>query len=482
MNPLVAEALKRREKLKEAKAKERDRPKLKIYDCMQQCSPKLQPPVWFDSYVEALDNTIDEKGRPQEVNLTFSGPPQHGKTEIAKHAFVSLSQRAPGLSHAYATYNFTRAIQVARKVRDLCALAGLNPKLREAEGELNCDGGTQIRFVGLGGGLTGNPISGLTLIDDPTKDRQDAESKVIRERGWEWLTDVAQTRRHPGSSCVAMATRWHVDDMIGRLIKLFKWVYLRIPAECDSEDDVNGRAIGEALWEAGRPSTWLQQFKNNPYTWASMYQGRPRPRGEALFGEPTFYTELPTGGVGFTRGNGADLAYSEKTRSDWSVLLQGRRYGKKVYLTNEIRRQCQSPEFTDIMARATKQSRTLWLCSGTEKGTAQHIKRSVKGFTYRIASADKYVRATPAAQDGWNLGNILVPEPDSAEWVSDFVDEVCGFTGVKDLCDDRVDALAALWKLLGVSGIAEEAKDLNSGIKRAVQESRAQQIRSAFRR
>jgi predicted phage terminase large subunit-like protein len=164
------------------------------------------------------------------------------------------------------------------------------------------------------------------------------------------------------------------------------------------------------------------------------------------------------------------------------VLLQGRAYAGKVYLTNETRKQVQSPEFTEIMARQTKGSRTLWLCSGTEKGTAQHIKQSVKGFTYRIASTDKYVRATPAAQDGWNVGKILVPEPDTAEWVDPFVDEICGFTGVKDLCDDRVDALAALWKLLCSSGIAEASHDLNAGLKKAVQQSRAQQIRSAFRR
>lgn len=78
------------------------------------------------------------------------------------------------------------------------------------------------------------------------------------------------------------------------------------------------------------------------------------------------------------------------------------------------------------------------------------------------------------------MGKILVPS--ETDWVNEFVEEICGFTGVKDLRDDNVDALAALWRLLAMGLGATAAHDLNVGLKKAAQVSRAQQIRSAFQR
>lgn len=477
MSAFHEEAARARERRRVQQNRSSHRDKLKIYDCMLKCSPNLESPLWFDPYVQALDSVIDEKGNPQELLLCFSGPPQHGKTEISKHALVSISTRAPGLCHGYATYSNDRGREVAEKVKTLCQIAGLNPRLRD--GTLWLDGGTEIRFVGPGGALTGNPINGLMLIDDILKDRQDAESKTIRESIWNWFTDIAQTRRHPGSSVVAMMTRWHIDDLIGRLIKELKWKYLRIPAECDSEDDPLNRALGEYLWPNKRPESFMQQFKVNPYTWASMYQGRPRPRGDSLFGEPHWYDELPNNP--YVRGHGADLAYTEKTRADWSVLLSGRRYGEHLYLTNELRKQCQAPEFTNAMkARQQGKGRILWLCSGTEKGVAQMIRKQIPQFGYRLATADKYQRATPAAEDFWNVGKLLLPS--KADWTNQFVDEICGFSGVGDLCDDRVDALAAFCLLLGRKIIGQVRHDMAERARKTkTKTAQPQDRRTAFR-
>jgi phage terminase large subunit-like protein len=478
MSVLHAEAARRARARQLDKEKASKRPELGVYDCMAKASPHLEPPLHFDRYVKALDSVLDENGRPATIKLCFSGPPQHGKTEIAKHALVSYCTRAPGLRHAFATYNFDRAREVAEKVRAIAYSVGLNPRLRE--GTLYLDGGSEIRFVGIGGGITGNPIDGALIVDDPIKGRKEAESTVQREAAWSWLTDEGFTRRHPNSSIVVMMTRWHLDDMIGRLVKLLKWEYLRIAAECDSTDDPNGREMGQALWDK-RPMSFLEQFKASPYTWASMYQGRPRPRGDSLFGEPVWYKELPSA-KGYVRGHGADLAYTEKTRADWSVLLSGRRYGDQIYATNELRKQCQAPEFTDLMkARQAGKGKILWLCSGTEKGVAQMIRKKIPQFGFRIASADKYMRATPAAEDFWNVGNFLLPE--GAGWAEELAEEVCSFTGVSDLCDDRVDALAALCLLLGRNMIGKVRGDMADKVReQKTKTETARNIRSAFRR
>lgn len=424
-------------------------------------SPHLSEPRHLSPYTVKLDQAIE-----QDTRLVFHAPPQHGKTECAKHAFISWAMRAPGKAHAYGTYNEDRAIGVMKKVKQLAFTAGLDPHSRK--GELFLSGGTEIRFVGIGGGLTGNPISGVLVIDDPMKDRKDAESTIRREDAWDWVKDVAETRLHPGASVICMATRWHADDPSGRFIKEKKYQYIRLAAVCDSNDDPLGREIGEALWPEGRPLSFLERFMVNTYTWASLYQGHPRPRGDSLFKEPTWYTKLPQ--LPFRLGYGADLAYTANTRSDYSVMIQGKLIGRDLYLTGLLRAQKQAPEFTKMMAEQVKRTPgpVRWLCSGTEKGVAHFINQKIPSFGYRIASTDKYVRATPTADTFWNCGHLLVPE--KVSWANAFVDEVCSFTGVKDPQDDQVDALAALGNLFGARAVG--IGEFNEGLKKPVTHDR----------
>lgn len=432
-------AVRRKEKILRDRNKQGD--DLGVVATMRRLSPGLDEPAHLRPYVELLDQAIE-----REVEFCFHAPPQHGKTEALKHALISWAMRAPGKCHAYFTYSDDRAINVMKKVRMLAFAAGLDPHSRK--GELYLSGGTEIRFVGSGGGLTGNPVSGVLAIDDPLSNRKEAESATIRNDRYEAITDVGFTRRHEGSSVICMATRWHADDPSGRLIKNYGFPYIRLAAVCDSPDDPLGREIGEALWPEHRPIEFLRKFMVNVYTWASMYQGHPRPRGDALFKEPTWYKHLPKG-MPWRQGYGADLAYTEKTRSDHSVLLQGRLIGDCLYLTGMLRAQKQAPEFTKLMKETVERQpgRVRWLCSGTEKGVAQFVQKSIPSFSYVIASSDKYVRATPTADAFWNCGKLLVPE--KCTWSNELVEEVCSFTGIKDASDDIVDALAALGNLFG---------------------------------
>lgn len=424
---------------------------LGVVATMKRLSPRLSDPTHLKPYTDQLDKAIET-----DTRLVFHAPPQHGKTECAKHAFISWAMRAPGKEHAYGTYNEDRAISVMKKVKQLAFEAGLDPHSRK--GELTLSGGTQIRFVGIGGGLTGNPINGVLVIDDPMKDRKDAESNVRREDAWDWVKDVAETRlsaqtlAHAGASVICMATRWHADDPSGRFIKEKGYPYIRLAAVCDSPDDPLGREIGDVLWPEEKPLEHLQRFMVNVYTWASLFQGHPRPRGDSLFKEPKWYKNLPHHQP-YRMGYGCDLAYTEKTRSDWSVLLQGRLYGEDLYLTGLLRAQKQAPEFTQLMKATVERApgSVRWLCSGTEKGVAQFVQKSIPSFGYRIVSADKYVRATPTADTFWNSGHLFVPE--KVTWANAYVDEMCSFTGVKDPQDDQVDATAAIGNLFGAKAV-----------------------------
>jgi hypothetical protein len=408
----------------------------------ERVSPHLAKPTWLKPFVTALDDAI-LKG---DVKLCFSAPVQHGKSTVIAHALIFAALVRPGKHHAYSTYSDSRATDVMLEVKRLAEHAGLTPHSRH--NVLTLANGTSIRFVGMGGSLTGAPVSGLHVVDDPLKNRAEANSKLIRDRIYEWFFDVGETRRHPGSSVIVMMSRWHLDDLIGRLTAQEKWRYLRIPAICDSNDDPLGRQIGEALWPAQRSLKWLEPFKRREVTWQSLYQGQPRAIGDTLFNAATYWEgDLPS--LPYTPVYGADLAYTAKTRADHSVLLHGRWYPAlgKLYLINCLRAQVQADKFTDMMGAhwRLEPGRVWWFGNTVEKGAAQLIKRLIPRFEHHLASEDKYVRALPTAEQLWNQQHILVPK--GASWTEAFVDEVIDFTGVSDAEDDQVDALAAIGAL-----------------------------------
>lgn len=427
------------------------------------CSPHLDPPDHLGPYVQALE-ACAHGGQP--VELTFHAPPQHGKSEAAKHALILAAIVRPGLRHAYATYNSERAIKVRNEVARLALEAGLDP--HTADGFLYLAGGTEIRFVGRGTALTGSPVDGFLVVDDILKDRAEALSPTIRDNCWDWFTDVAGTRRHPGSSAIVMNTRWSLDDLIGRLVQRWQWPFCRLAAECDSDDDPLGRALGEALWPAKRPIDWLQQHKRSPMTWASMYQGRPRPQGDALFQDATYYDALPAF-KGYRTMYGCDLAYTGKTRADWSVLIRGRLYPDgALYLTDVIRDQVQADVFTARMAARVEADPgpVLWFGNTIERGMAPLIQQQVKSFLCILAAQDKYVRALPTAEKLWNPGKLLVPR--GRTWTAEFVQEVQEFTGQDDPHDDQVDALAAIGHLAIHGGASAGLGELQGELRRAM--------------
>ena len=238
-------------------------------------------------------------------------------------------------------------------------------------------------------------------------------------------------------------TRWHPDDLVGRLLadEGDKWTAIRMPA-------INER--GEALWPERWPLSLLNERRARvgEYTWASLFQGEPRPRGGALFGDPRTYERLPTSGV--LRSIGLDLAYSERTASDWSVCVVMLLHDGLAYVVDVIRKQLKAPEFKmHIRAAWLSHGRPAlsWYAYGPEKGVGDFLRREPDPLPVRIeqASGDHFVRAQGFSA-AWNRGAVLVPE--SAPWLDDFLAEVCSFTGVSDDHDDQVDAAVAAWDYL----------------------------------
>jgi predicted phage terminase large subunit-like protein len=391
-------------------------------------APGLVPPHHLAPIVDAIEASYHE-----QVRVVISAPPQHGKSQLLKTALVKRLLRGDARNSAYCTYNIDRAEEVSLEARYMADEAGIS-----WEGNLRKWGipkGPSVIWTGIGGGLTGHKVNDLLVIDDPIKDRVEASSKTYRDRAWNWLMSVAFTRLHPGTSVLMVATRWHEDDISGRLIRQ-GWPAINMPAINDA---------GEALWPEQRPLSFLEEHRaNDAYTFAALFQGCPRPAGDALFNEPAYYDELPEDG---RYAHGVDLAYTEKTYADHSVLVTMMRHGSEFYVVDVQRRQCDAPTFAGVIKASIEKygGRATWHAGGTEKGVAQFVQQLVPKLDYVPATVDKYQRAQPVSA-AWNEKRVLLPR--RAPWLESFLSEVLSFSGVKDSHDDQVDALASAFSQL----------------------------------
>jgi len=160
-----------------------------------------------------------------------------------------------------------------------------------AMGAWETEKGGEYKATGVGSGIAGRR-SDVGLIDDPIRSREDAESELVRERIWEWYLADFSTRLKPGGSIIIIQTRWHEDDLAGRILPTDYhgqsgpveclngeiWEVVNFPAICEQEDDALGRQIGDALWPEYYDLQMLQDTKRmqTPRNWASLYQQRPR--------------------------------------------------------------------------------------------------------------------------------------------------------------------------------------------------------------
>ena len=389
-------------------------------------SPGLDPPEHLHPLLDLFQDVADGK----TVRALVSTPPQHGKSLTVLHALVWLLQQRAEMRHAYATYaqTFSRDQSlIAQRIANQHRL----PLTRDTLDRWVTPEGGGVVWTSRGGPLTGHPVDGVLVIDDLLKDREEANSQLIREKAMGWLSSVAFTRMHPGASFILIATRWHLDDPTGRLLEHEGYDHVRLPAITNE---------GKALWPEQRPLEWLMQQRDRllPGDWSALYMTEPVEEGERVFGDSTYYEELPSGG--YREAHAIDAAYSKTNRSDWNVLMSGRAYGQRMYITNLVRLRVEPDVFADRI-NAAGARRVHWHGSSTERGLAMYLRERGIRVEFITATTDKLARATPAAAD-WNRGDILIPK--HAAWAPALESEVSTFTGYDDAHDDQVDALATL--------------------------------------
>ena len=233
------------------------------------------------------------------ARLIISLPPRHGKSELISHwTSIWCLDKYPHWELILASYGADLATDFGRKVRDTI-LMDADPL--DGEGLLNCrinPNSTQVgrwhttegggmRSVGVGGTMYGRGAHTL-MIDDYFKNPEEAMSETHREKVFEWFTTIAMSRLAPGGNAIIIATRWHKDDLSGRLLRLpnSRWEEISIPVYAvDDGEDLLGRMPGEVLWPERYNDDAIMELKEtmSSYFFSAIMMQDPKPSQSMSF-------------------------------------------------------------------------------------------------------------------------------------------------------------------------------------------------------
>lgn len=427
-------------------------------------NPKYQL-EWFHKRIADQCQSLIE-GRIK--NLMVFMPPQHGKSEIISRNFPAWALgRNPDLKIVGCSYSATLAEQFSRSIQrtiDSEDYQRIFPDTylnggsqRDVRGYLRkvdifeCVGHKGFyKAVGIGGSLTGTPVD-VAIIDDPVKDALEAYSATYRDRVWDWYTSVFLTRLHNNSRQVLIMTRWHEDDLAGRILanEADKWHLLVIPAIKESDNDPDDpRHIGEALWEDRHSLEKLEAARQrSPRVFSALYQQRPTIDGGNIVKREWFKMVTPAKFNELHRNEPIvyflDTAYTDKTANDPSGIIATCRIGSEVYITHARKVHMKFPDLLRFIPQYVREH-------GYTNASSIRIEPKANGLSVidQLREVSRLnVVATPSPADSKETRlNAASPAVESGRvvlvegaWNEELIDEVCGFPAKPH--DEYVDVL-----------------------------------------
>lgn len=405
-------------------------------------------------------------------NLMVFMPPQHGKSEIISRNFPSwVFGKNPDLKVVGCSYsgdlatgfslNIQRTIQ-SDKYQTIFPATKLNGMEKTFVGYKRNEDYFDIvghhgfyKAVGVGKGLTGTPVD-IAIIDDPVKDAVEAYSPVSRERVWNWYNTVLSTRLHNDSRQLFIMTRWHEDDLAGRLLakEPGEWTVLVIPAICEVENDngLSKRHIGEALWEWKHSLSKLLKHKaRSPREFSALYQQRPTIEGGNIVKRDWFrvISEAEFRALRFREPVHfyLDTAYNKKKTkgkdNDPSGILAACRIGNNIYLIDAMSVYKEMPDLLRFIPEYIN-------AHGGNAESILHVEPKANGISVvqmlkEITTLN--VKETPSPQDDKEVrfrvasprvecGRVYIVQ---GSWNEDFLNQVCAFPASTH--DEFVDIL-----------------------------------------
>lgn len=242
---------------------------------------------WDARHFVAMQDVLDKVTQGEIRRAYFQIPIRHGKSEHNTIGYGAYRLKRNGKTRIIVgSYNQGQANKFSRSIKRLAIAQGVRiSKGKDATEEWETEEGGGVRAVGAGAGVA-SVNADVILIDDPIGSRDDAESQAKRDQVWDWITSDLLARCEPGTVVLFTMSRWHQDDPAGRLRdgQAGPWHILDLPARAE-ENDALGRTVGEPLWPELRSEEWLteKRLELTEYGFASLLQGRPRPREGGMF-------------------------------------------------------------------------------------------------------------------------------------------------------------------------------------------------------
>ena len=423
---------------------------------------KVYPNFIFTPFHALLCNVcqsvVEKVESGQKVRLCLSVPPQHGKSHTVTETLPSwFIGRNPDLRAILTAYNADIAEKFGNKNRQLVKDFGeeiFGIKISESQDNKTLwdidkhKGG--LYSAGILGGITSN-TSQLTIVDDPYKNGAEADNPEIRQKIYETFTDSVLTRSQgKGNAVIVIHTRWHDDDLIGRLAKL-GWIIINIPCVWEKgEDKLLHRKIGQTLCpELGFDSEWANsmQIALGQRKWNALYQGKPFIDGGNIIrrsdikfydrnSEPSCFEELVLS---------CDLSFggTKKGNDPYCMTLWGRNGGNHYLL-----------KIFDKRATFTETNRTIrMICNEYPQLRKKIIERKANGqATIDLLSQEigGFVPFDPkgmskedrlhAVSSYFEAGNVYFPSEDLCKDIETYVDQLLRFPACEH--DDFVDTIS----------------------------------------
>ncbi len=425
-----------------------------------------------------LDSFLADVVAEKSPRLMITMPPRHGKSELATRRFPAYALgRYPNLSFISTSYGADLASRMNRDVQRIIdsdeyrlifpktELSGKNIRTVASGSYLRNSDIFEIvghagsyRSAGVGGGVTGMGGNCL-LIDDPLKDRAEADSATIREKVWGWYTSTLYTRSAPGGGILLIQTRWHMDDLAGRLLEAErtgegdKWRVVNFPAI--AEVDEHNRRMGEALHPERYPLEQLHAIKSalGQRDWAALYQQRPAPDGGAVFRKEWLNYYLPKDLPDRFEKTiiSWDMTFKDGDDNDYVVGQVWGRHGGRFFLLDQVRDRLDFvatlAAFDSLAAKWPHALEKLVEDKANGPAVISSLKHKVMGIIPINPDGSKTARAH-AVTPLFEAGNVFIPHPHTCSWAGDYISELLQFPASAH--DDQVDATTQALRRLTV--------------------------------
>ncbi len=393
--------------------------------------------------------------------LIIATPPQHGKSMTVTETLPSwYHNRHPDKRVIIASYNEGFAERFCRKnsekIRRFGAAVGgiaMGSVDRATEYELSAGGGLISR--GIMSGITGNPAD-LVIMDDPIKNREEADSGVYREKLWQEWQNSIKSRLSAGAKVILIMTPWHEDDLRARLLETEENVtYLRLPVEAEDKDPL-GRRAGEALCpELGKDEKWLKQFKKSYVSdpkggaraWSALYMCSPRTEKGNMVSRDwwRYYQKESVKSFG-TELISVDCAFKGGDSSDFVAITVWGKLGNDYYLRYCLNRRL---SFTETL-QALRSTKKLYpdavrvLIEDKANGSAVIDSLSREMFCIAVEPKGGKVSRVNAVSPAIESGHVFLPQGEP--WLEAFLEQWTAFpaSAHDDMVDSSTQALSYL--------------------------------------